>query len=159
VSMDNTQRKRSIQLGMSISTAVYQLQRRILFSFAGKLGLTLCFQCGREIETLAEFSIEHKEPWMDVSPDLYWDLNNIAFSHNCCNSSKARVTEARRRAGARNLTKIHKSLTAPVGMVRCAGHRDYLLSGEFNSNKRNVTGYASYCNNCRSERYKNGIST
>lgn len=32
-----------------------------------------------------DWSIEHIEPWIGVDPDLFWDLDNITFSHKKCN--------------------------------------------------------------------------
>jgi len=44
-----------------------------------------CFVCGEKIDSVAELSIEHKKPWLDVDADLFWDLENISFSHRKCN--------------------------------------------------------------------------
>lgn len=35
--------------------------------------------------TIDTFSIEHKEPWLHNSPELFWDLENITYSHKKCN--------------------------------------------------------------------------
>ena len=47
--------------------------------------LSVCFKCGETIETPETLSIEHKIPWLDNSVELFWDMNNIAFSHLSCN--------------------------------------------------------------------------
>lgn len=76
--------KKSIALGLNYGTACHQLRKKILFHFAGKLGMLNCFRCGAEIQDIKEFSIEHKTEW-NSNPDLFWDIENIAFSHLKCN--------------------------------------------------------------------------
>ena len=88
--MDNSNKKKYKQLGMPIGTASGRLKKMILFNLVIRLNENFCYQCGAEIETIEEFSIEHKTAWLDNSPDLFWDLNNIAFSHLSCNVGAAR---------------------------------------------------------------------
>jgi len=42
--------------------------------------------------TRQNFSIEHKKPWLDEpnAAKLYFDLNNVTFSHSACNKGAAR---------------------------------------------------------------------
>lgn len=56
------------------------------------LGLDWCFQCGTQIETEAELSVEHAIPWQDSEDPikLFYDTTNIAFSHRSCNCGAAR---------------------------------------------------------------------
>lgn len=62
-----------------------------MFSLAGKLGLLVCHRCSKKIETVKEFSIDHKEPWQNsTTPNkLFFDNDNIAFSHLFCNIGAA----------------------------------------------------------------------
>lgn len=87
-------KKKAIQLGISIGKATHRLRKMIMFQMIRKAGLDICFQCGKEIQTIEELSIEHKEPWLDSDnpKKLFWDLDNIAFSHLKCNSGSARQT-------------------------------------------------------------------
>lgn len=64
----------------------------LLFHLAKKLGLTSCFRCGTEIENLKDFSIEHKKEWetSETPVELFFDLDNIAFSHTLCNLKAAK---------------------------------------------------------------------
>jgi hypothetical protein len=39
----------------------------------------VCYRCGKKIETVGELSIEHKNNWIGISIDLFWDLDNVAF--------------------------------------------------------------------------------
>lgn len=75
--------KRSEQLGMSVGKAQYRLYRDILFNLIPD---KTCYHCGKPI-CRDTFSIEHKAPWIDSDDPkgLFFDLDNIAFSHKSCN--------------------------------------------------------------------------
>lgn len=74
-------------LGMSYGTACNRLRKMILFKLVKDLGLNICYQCGRPIETVDELSIEHKKAWLssDNPVESFFNLDNIAFSHLTCN--------------------------------------------------------------------------
>ena len=59
-----------------------------MFSLAQKLELNYCYRCEERIENYKQLSVDHIEPWLYISTDLFWDLDNIAFSHLSCNSAK-----------------------------------------------------------------------
>lgn len=82
--------KRQNILGESFGAATCKLRKAIMFDLAQKLNLTVCFRCGKEIQ-LKDFSIEHKIAWMNSENpiDMFYDLDNIAFSHRSCNSRAA----------------------------------------------------------------------
>ena len=86
--------KKQNQLGMNPSTASNRLVKDILFKLAVDAGHK-CFQCQGEL-TRESFSIEHKEPWLDSDDPiaLYFNLDNIAFSHHGCNVGARRKAEA-----------------------------------------------------------------
>lgn len=77
--------KKSQQLGMPIGTATGRLRKMIIFDLLKRCGENICYRCKREINNIDELSIEHKESWLDKDVTLFWDLNNIAFSHLSCN--------------------------------------------------------------------------
>jgi hypothetical protein len=77
--------RKSATLGMPHGTATHRLRKNILFHFLVRLNENSCFKCGQTITTADEMSIEHKLPWEGRSAELFWDLNNIAFSHSYCN--------------------------------------------------------------------------
>ncbi len=83
--MLKSNRIRSEFLGMSHGKASHKLRKSIMHHLAKKVGMSACYRCGEEIEDIENFSIEHKEPWLHVDPNLFWDLDNIAFSHLSCN--------------------------------------------------------------------------
>ena len=84
-------RKKRQQLGMNPSTASQRLQRDLLYEYGVVEAQTRCFHCGDFISR-EDFSIEHITPWLDSDDPvgLYFDLNNITFSHQRCNKGAAR---------------------------------------------------------------------
>jgi hypothetical protein len=90
--MENNNYKKNIQLGQSYGSAVHQLRKMVLFKLVQETKQDICYQCNKQIETIDNFSIEHKDPWLDSTnpKKSFFDLNNIAFSHTNCNISAAR---------------------------------------------------------------------
>jgi hypothetical protein len=80
------------QLKIDPGTASSRLKKEILFKYVKKAGDNFCFQCGSEIENSYEMSVEHKTPWLHSGDPLglFFDLDNIAFSHLDCNVKAAR---------------------------------------------------------------------
>lgn len=83
---------REEQLGMSVGKARNILNKSIMFMLVQKSNMDTCFQCGHKIESVDELTVEHMTPWLheENAIELYFDLDNIAFSHAFCNSSAAR---------------------------------------------------------------------
>ena len=111
--MSNSNKKKTLQLGMPNGTAAQKLRKMIMFQLIQKLGLNTCFQCGNKIETIEELSIEHKVAWLDSNnpKELFFDLDNIAFSHLSCNCSNAKNFN-------KGKTK-HPSISAYINGCRC----------------------------------------
>lgn len=87
--------KKAVQLGMNPSTASNRLVKDILFSLIVETKRDYCHVCGDKI-LRNDFSIEHKIPWLDSEDPqkLFFDLDNIAFSHLKCNIASSRKTLA-----------------------------------------------------------------
>lgn len=85
--MNKHNQKKADQLGMPQGTASNRLRKSIIFMLLKMQNLNFCHQCGGEIESESELSIEHKEAWLDSDDPVkrFFDLNNIAFSHLICN--------------------------------------------------------------------------
>lgn len=83
--------KKQNQLGMNPSTASHRLVKDLLFEYAVNIHEKRCYHCNKKMNR-DTFSIEHKEPWLDSADPvgLYFDLENISFSHKSCNASAAR---------------------------------------------------------------------
>lgn len=86
--MNDTNKKRYKLLGVPYGTAANQLRKMIIFDFAKKFNMDICYRCGEKIENLKDFSIEHKEAWMQAKDpkEAFYNLDNIAFSHFICNA-------------------------------------------------------------------------
>ena len=125
--MSSTVKKKSEQLGMPYGTANGKLRKNIMFDMMARLGEDVCFQCGKRIESVDDLSIEHKVAWLDNNPDLFWSLDNIAFSHLSCNSL------ARRRNGPPE---------QPI--CRCGNQKGRQNNGKMRDR----------CKDCQSERMK-----
>ena len=80
---------------MDPSTASNRLKKNLLFEFAKRLDMHWCYQCGAEIEDCDKFTVEHKTPWLhsEDPKGLFFDIDNIAFSHKSCNYRAARVSK------------------------------------------------------------------
>lgn len=83
--------KKSKQLGVNYSTASHRLIKDIMYDLLVRLGKNKCFHCGKDM-TRGTYSVEHKTAWLDShNPiELFFDLDNISFSHLSCNISRAR---------------------------------------------------------------------
>ena len=83
--------KKKMQLGMNPSTASHRLVKDVLWSLIVKTEQHDCCKCGEPMSR-ETFSIEHLDPWLDSDDPvgLYFDLDNIGFSHLRCNVADAR---------------------------------------------------------------------
>ena len=139
--------RKAEQLGMPWGTACGRLRKLILFHLLEQLGQNICFHCNETIESAEALSIEHKVPWQGSEPELFWDMDNIAFSHLACN-----VAAANRKVQAAALTrwKQQNRKVGPEGTVWCSGHQDFLLVQLFTRKQSQWTGFDVYCKQCRS---------
>lgn len=82
-------KKKDALLGEPHGTAANRLRKKVLFAYVKLAGHDNCFRCERKIETVVDFSIEHKAPWQAAKDPVasFFDLSNVAFSHLSCNSS------------------------------------------------------------------------
>ncbi len=108
--------KKRLQLGMNPSTASHRLVKDLLFKYAVEESQLRCFHCG-DWMSREDFSIEHMEPWLDSDDPvgLYFDLDNVTFSHIKCNSLAARrphaLNDEDRRAARLNNLRRYKAKT------------------------------------------------
>lgn len=133
--MSSSQRKSEF-LGMAFGTAAGRLRKNILFNLVQKCGEDVCFRCGQKIESVDDLSIEHKKPWEGRSVELYWDMDNIAFSHIKCNLPHTYNRDAYKKVG-------------PKGTVWCSAHKQFLPEDQFSPNPSRPNGYNNRCKACR----------
>ena len=131
--------KKNATLSMSHGTACGRLRKNILFSLLCKLKENVCFKCGKLIERTEDLSIEHKEPWEGRSAELFWDLDNIAFSHLKCNRPHSFNREDQKKVG-------------PAGTAWCSGHKQFLPIGNFWKQPANWSGVHRQCAECMTKK-------
>jgi hypothetical protein len=123
------QKRKKEQLGIDPGTAANRLSRKILYYLGDKLDMQWCYHCGAKIDNVKDMSIEHKIPWLHSEDPvgLYFDINNIAFSHKICNYKASRPRPA----------KPCPSLTAYRKGCRCDGCRAIKKESQkkYNDNK------------------------
>jgi HNH endonuclease len=128
-------------LGMPFGTANGKLRKMILFDLLKRHNENVCVRCHEPILLIEDLSIEHIKPWEGISAELFWDLNNIAFSHLKCNRPCVY-----RSSGA------HRRKIGPEGTSWCVGHQKFLSVDLFTKNLRHWTGYEQYCKECTGNR-------
>jgi hypothetical protein len=152
VNMTSHHPEKDALLGMPAGTAFHRLRKSLMFSMAVQLNRHICYRCNQEIASAAEFSIEHKEAWQPAAnpPEVFFDLNNIAFSHLSCNVKAAsrppltfprpQSTEERRKRNAFYMRKSYQKnkikLSEKRKAARIAAKKKrieikYLISGDF----------------------------
>jgi 5-methylcytosine-specific restriction endonuclease McrA len=129
-------RKASETLGMPPGTASNRLRKMLLFRQLKKHNENTCVRCEKEIETVEELSVEHIKPWEGISANLFWDLDNVAFSHMRCNVPHTR------RGGEPN-RKI-----GPEGTAWCSSCEKFLSVDNFYETKHRWHGYFNKCKEC-----------
>lgn len=129
--------KKSSQLGMDFSTATHQLRKRIVLYLLRRLGEDMCFRCGKRIESIQDLSIEHKVAWLDNDPALFWDLDNIAFSHLRCNSQY----------GSFGREPANKKV-GPAGTAWCSSCQRFRPTDEFCPDRTRRAGRQTHCRAC-----------
>jgi len=138
-------KRRAEFLGIPPGTAFARLKKQILFSLLKKYKENFCFRCQNEITNVSELTIDHKEPWEGIDVELFWDLDNISFSHSRCNRPH------RKRGGGSK-----KKLFPLEGTAWCASHKTFLPRSAFDKGGR-ADGLRDYCKECRSSRRKKGL--
>ena len=103
--MNKHNKTKSDQLGMPIGTASARLKKNIMFDLLCRLNENKCYQCGEEIQSAENLSVEHKVPYLhsENPQELFFNLDNIAFSHLKCN-----VKAARRNINSLSSSQIEK---------------------------------------------------
>ncbi len=135
--------RKSAHLGMPWGTACNRLRKMVLFDLLQRHGEATCYKCKQDITTVEELSIEHKQPWEGRDSELFWDLNNIAFSHRCCNT-----TEVLR--GGKGAPRFE----VPEGSAWCTRCKQVFSRERFSRNVRNWNGLQHECKICCSLRNK-----
>lgn len=115
---DNSTKKKHDVLGVSISSASYKLRKMVLFDILRRHNENICYRCGKTIDNVDELSMDHKIDWLNApnAKELFWDMDNIAFSHLKCNTVAGQEEAAERlRVAAKEYLDATVEGTATVG--------------------------------------------
>ena len=138
---NKTNKIKSEQLGMSFGAACNKLRKSIMFHLLKKLEENICFRCNKKIEIADDLSIDHKKDWLHNNVDLFWDLDNIAFSHSSCNFRHKRPNLS---------TKIISKDKNKEWCSGCKKFVDIKMFGSMKKRHKNSTRTVRYyCNSCR----------
>lgn len=144
--------KKKKQLGMNPSTASGRLVKDILWSFIVDTEREKCFHCGEPM-TRETFSIEHKIPWLDSEDPigLFFDLDNISFSHHSCNCAAAarQNMELKKSDEYREFVSKQFRKESPPGMNWCNICKRHLPVENFGKHRRRWNGLRNECKECR----------
>jgi hypothetical protein len=121
---------------MPIGTASARLKKQVMLHLLQRLGEDLCLRCGQRIERAEDLSLDHRNPWLHVDPGLFWDLNNIAFSHKWCNTTDRNA----------------KTIISPEGYAWCSKCQDHLPADQFARHSDTRSGYAFLCRRHNTEK-------
>jgi len=138
-----TRKNRDMFIGMPFGTACYRLRKMVMFNLVKQLNLDSCYRCGSLIENIEDFSIEHKKSWLHKDIKLFWDLNNIAFSHLKCNVYN------RPKNRIETLGEDCKE-----GFHWCSSCKKCLPVKLFGRDNKRYSGLRRHCKKCRSKEYR-----
>ena len=134
-------RKRE-QLGLPIGTATHRLRKMILFNLIQETNRDRCIRCKSRIYRVEDLAIDHESAWLDVSPDLFWDLRNIGFSHTRCNA------QFRRTVSGRRFGPSPARMVGKPGTAWCSSHKSFSPVALFNLNRTRWNGLQDSCREC-----------
>lgn len=85
--------RKSEQLGCNFGNASFKLRSLVIFNLIEKHGLNKCYRCGETIKSVNDLTLDHKIDWLDSEnpKQLFFDVDNIAFSHANCNRLSRRT--------------------------------------------------------------------
>jgi hypothetical protein len=125
--------KKDVQLGMNFCTASGRLKKNVLFKLVQTVGRDICIRCGTRIESPEELSFDHMIPWLDSEDPvgLFFDWENIGFSHLKCN-----IGDSRR-------PRKYKDVEAKIAArrIRRAAHMRKVYTPERRRSKYLTTGH------------------
>lgn len=122
-------------LGVPFTTADSRLKKSILFQLVKEAKKDICYRCENKIEKIESLSVEHKKPWLnsDNPKELFYNLDNIAFSHLRCNvvaTTGGRKTGRIGKSGYRGVWIRNRKTNKPY-RARIWGEKKFINLGDF----------------------------
>ena len=138
--LNNSNQTKSAQLGMPWGTANAILRKAILYKYIKLAGDHICYKCKLPIDTVDELSIEHKTPWLYGPNELFWNLDNVAFSHYIvCNKTD------RRSIGHDSKISVALRKQGPEGTAWCTMHKVFMPIEKFSKHTKRWNGVRTLC--------------
>jgi hypothetical protein len=139
--MDNTNKNRYELLKESYGSARARLTRMLLFQLVVENNRNICFRCGKKIEEMSDFSIEHKESWQKAEnpKKAFFDLNNIAFSHLMCNAKNGGDVHTPLRGEEHINAKLSWEKVEKIRERLKNGEKITTLAREYDVSERSIT--------------------
>lgn len=138
----NSNQTKDLALGMPHGTASNRLRKALLFKYIVKAEEDACFKCGQRIENIDDLSIEHKTPWLysDDPSSLFFDLENVAFSHLKCNRPDTMPSG------------VLKRKIGPEGTAWCYICKNFLPIDRFVRSNNRWNGVQIHCKSCNNKK-------
>lgn len=145
-----TKKNKNEVLGMNFSTANNRLRKIILYNLCKELKLINCYRCNENIESVEEFSKDHLVDWLySKNPvDLFFDVENIKFSHLKCNSKFSKLSKKGKQSVIKSSER--KRIVGPEGFSWCSISRHFSPNSEFTRRRSRWNGLDSKCKKCKS---------
>lgn len=98
----------------------------VLWSLIVKTEQNNCCKCGEEMSR-ETFSIEHLEPWLDSEDPigLYFELENIGFSHLRCNVEDRRIEKKEYACGSKEAYRYRACRCEPCITANATARAPY----------------------------------
>jgi hypothetical protein len=89
--------------------AIGVANRFTLFKLIKLIGKDTCYRCQETFNDYSEYTIDHIVPWVNEpnAKELFFDVDNIAFSHSTCNKAVARQDIDKRSLGSLKTKKVN----------------------------------------------------
>lgn len=134
---------------MPLGQANFRLWKKAVWGLLESLGMSDCFRCGSPMSEQT-YSLDHRLVWRGVSADLFWDAENIGWSHHACNLEAARKVTPKPEPKRRVVVD---------GTLTCAACRKTKSAEYFGKSSRAWNGYSSYCLDCARTRTADAKAT
>jgi hypothetical protein len=132
--------EKDYQLGMPQGTARGLLIKMLLFKMIRELGVNCCHRCGDEIDDWKKLSLDHVVNWLYSEDPIgtYFDVTNIAFSHQGCNSGHSRNAHARQ-----NLPRLTGYIGVSCKPSRCVLTKPFQAQLKYKGKRYHLGQYAT----------------
>lgn len=138
-SKKDIKQQRAALLGMPYGTAEKHLRKAMLHTLAQQCGKNVCRWCRTPIESPSDLAVVHIQDWAGDAA-LFWDLNNVAFSHVSCAAERGGIQQEDHMERLKVIIEDNHGNALPgtnhKGQIYVAGQKDQ----RYNLRITNTTG-------------------